>query len=435
VKPRVTHLRAPRAAQSRSDPPRDDWRALVQPFVLLLSAETPSYIVFMHSELALHSIPDDELLRRLHELAAQSRRVEADLVAHIGEVDERKLYARSAFPSMFVYCMQALHLSEAESYRRITVARAARKHAVLLAMLRDGRIHMSGMALLVPVLTPENRDAVLERATHQSKRQIEQLVAELSPQADVPSGMRKLPGPRPAPSPGVADGGDQRFGRTLELVPGTIGGSPAPEVVPGIVAASRAPQLVPGTAGSSASKASRRAVVEPLSPGRYKVQFTASAELHDQLERLAALMRSEVPDGDIAAIIQRAVAEKLERLEARRFAKTAAPRKATPRKAVSLGDSSRSSRHIPAAVRRAVRARDGERCRFVDEQGRRCCERHRLEFHHRRPYGMGGDHSPENISLLCPAHNRYVAELDYGKGAINKHQISHEETSSASANA
>jgi 5-methylcytosine-specific restriction endonuclease McrA len=146
-------------------------------------------------------------------------------------------------------------------------------------------------------------------------------------------------------------------------------------------------------------------------------------------------MRSEVPDGDIAAIIQRAVAEKLERLEARRFAKTAAPRKATPRKAVSLGDSSRSSRHIPAAVRRAVRARDGERCRFVDEQGRRCCERHRLEFHHRRPYGMGGDHSPENISLLCPAHNRYVAELDYGKGAINKHQISHEETSSASANA
>ncbi len=125
----------------------------MQPFVLLRGAETPAYIDFMHSELALHSIPDDELLRRLHELVAHSRGTEADLVAHIGEVDERKLYARSAFPSMFVYCMQALHLSEAEAYRRITVARAARKHAVLLAMLRDGRIHMSGMALLVPVLT------------------------------------------------------------------------------------------------------------------------------------------------------------------------------------------------------------------------------------------------------------------------------------------
>jgi 5-methylcytosine-specific restriction endonuclease McrA len=226
----------------------------------------------------------------------------------------------------------------------------------------------------------------------------------------------------------------------LELVPGTVAASRASELVPGTVAASTAPELVPGRVGSLASAASRRAVVEPLSPGRYRVQFTASAELRDQLERLAALMRSEVPDGDIAAIIQRAVAEKLVRLEARRFAKTAAPRnaaprKATPRKAVSPGNSSGPSRHIPAAVRRAVRARDGDRCRFVDEQGRRCCERHRLEFHHRRPYGMGGDHSPENISLLCPAHNRYVAELDYGKAAVKGREISREETPRAPASA
>jgi hypothetical protein len=80
-----------------------------------------------------------------------------------------------------------------------------------------------------------------------------------------------------------------------------------------------------------------------------------------------------------------------------------------------------------------VRARDAGRCRFVDEQGRRCSERHGLEFHHRRPYGMGGDHSPENISLLCPAHNRYLAELDYGKAAIKGRQISHDKTSGPSA--
>ena len=221
----------------------------MQPFVLLRGAETPAYIVFMHSELALHSIPDDELLRRLHELVAHSRGTEADLVAHIGEVDERKLYARSAFPSMFVYCMQALHLSEAEAYRRITVARAARKHAVLLAMLRDGRIHLSGMALLVPLLTPENRDAVLERATHKSKRQIERLVAELAPKPDVPSVMRKLPGPRPAPSSGAADGGDSGFGRTLELVPGTVGARDMAPAVPqwqdqGTIAVDRLPRAV-----------------------------------------------------------------------------------------------------------------------------------------------------------------------------------------------
>ena len=155
----------------------------------------------------------------------------------------------------------------------------------------------------------------------------------------------------------------------------------------------------------------RRAVVEPLSPDRYKVQFTASAELHDKLERLQALMRSEVPDGDLAAIIERAVSEKLERLEARRYAKTSAARQ----RLSAAPTSAAASRHVPAAVRRAVLARDGSRCGYIDAQGRRCSERDRLEFHHRHPFGMGGDHSPGNVGLLCRAHNLLLAEGDYGR--------------------
>ena len=156
-----------------------------------------------------------------------------------------------------------------------------------------------------------------------------------------------------------------------------------------------------------------RSDTEALSTGRYKVQFTASVEFRYKLERLTALMRSEVPDGDLAAVIERAVSEKLDRLEARRLAKTTAPRKT-----LMATNASQASRHIPAAVRRAVCVRDGNRCRFVDEEGRRCSERHRLEFHHRHPFGMGGDHSAGNISLLCAAHNRLMAEHDYGRAAI-----------------
>jgi hypothetical protein len=147
------------------------------------------------------------------------------------------------------------------------------------------------------------------------------------------------------------------------------------------------------------------------------VQFTASVELRDKLERLSAMMRSEIPDGDLAAIIERAVTEKLEGLEARRFGQTQAPRKR-----LADTDTSPASRHIPAAIRRAVRERDGERCGYVDEQGRRCSARHGLEFHHRHPFGMGGDHSIENVRLLCPSHNRYLAEHDYGRPAIRRHR-------------
>jgi len=137
-------------------------------------------------------------------------------------------------------------------------------------------------------------------------------------------------------------------------------------------------------------------------------------------------MRSRVPDGDLAVIIEQAVTEKLERLEARRFAKTRGPRKG-----LSETDTSRSSRHIPAAVRRAVRERDGDRCRYVNEQGRRCSERDRLEYHHRHPFGLGGDHRPQQIRLMCRVHNTYLADHDYGRKTTARYRRSGNRVSEA----
>jgi hypothetical protein len=130
-------------------------------------------------------------------------------------------------------------------------------------------------------------------------------------------------------------------------------------------------------------------------------------------------MRSAVPDGDLAALIEQAVTEKLERLEARRFAATKAPKST-----LANTETSKHSRRIPAAVRRAVRERDGDRCRFEDARGRRCTATERLEFHHRRPFGYGGDHSPENVSLICRTHNQLLAEYDYGASVMASYRRS-----------
>ena len=352
-----------------------------------------AYIPFMEPKRPLESLSDDELLRRLAEVMGQSRRVEIDLVGHIAEVDERRLYAREASPSMFAYCTEVLHLSEAEAYLRIAAARASRGHPMLLTMLGDGRLHLTGIAKLAPHLTRENRETLLKRATHRSKRQIEDLVAEIAPRPDAPSIMRRLPD-----------------GRQV---------SPSAAARPGLVEAAVSVQLRPDAVGASLAPApgSRPAVIKPLAPARYLVQFTASAELHAKLERLQSLMRAEVPQGDLAAIIDMAVSEKLERLEAKRFTRTK-----NPRKDLSETDSSPSSRHIPAAIRRAVADRDGYRCRCVDDTGRRCSERNGLEYHHIHPFGFGGDHSLQNIRLMCRGHNAYLAERDYGKEAMAGHR-------------
>ena len=357
---------------------------------------------------SLQLVPDDELLRRLTDLLRDSRRTEADLVALIAEVDARRLYAREASPSMFAWCTEVLHLSEAEAYLRIAAARASREHPVLLTMLADGRLHLTGIAKLAPHLTPQNRDNLLTRAAHRTRRQIEELVAETAPRPDAPAVIRRLP-ERPAvaaPPPtlrldstGVASASSELRRDGVEA-PGAA--TAGPELrLDGVV--------VPAPP----------ATVQPLAPARYKVQFTASAGLRDKLERLRALMRSSVPDGDLAAVIEEAVTEKLQRLEARRFAQTKSPRKGPAK-----NGNRPSSRHIPAAVRRAVYERDGGRCQYVDEQGRRCTARDGLEFHHRHPFGHGGDNSAANISLVCNVHNNYLAEVDYGRAAMTRHRRS-----------
>ena len=255
-----------------------------------------AYIAGMEPTRSLEQLTDGELLLRLADILRQSRRKEADLVAHIGEVDARRLYAREASPSMFAYCTERLHLSEAEAYLRIAAARASREHPILLAMLADGRLHLTAIAKLAPHLTPDNREAVLKRATHGSKRQVEELAAELAPRPDAPALIRKLP-ERPPIAPSPTSGrprADRIAGSSFELRPDAVAPS-EPGLRRDEAAGSSAELRLDGVGPFGvAPAAAPLASVQPLAPGRYRVQFTASAELRDKLEKLQALLRSSV---------------------------------------------------------------------------------------------------------------------------------------------
>jgi hypothetical protein len=142
--------------------------------------------------------------------------------------------------------------------------------------------------------------------------------------------------------------------------------------------------------------------VTPLAPERYKVQFTISRETQEKIRRVQALARHAIPSGDLAEIFDRALALLLQDLERRRCAAVTAPRAA--REAVG------GSRHIPASVKREVWQRDNGRCAYTGRDGR-CTERSFLEYHHVKPYAVGGASTATNIELRCRAHNAYEASL------------------------
>lgn len=54
----------------------------------------------------LAGLPNAQLLVRVRELVQRGNAVEADLLAHLAEVDARQLYLEEGCSSMFVWCQR-----------------------------------------------------------------------------------------------------------------------------------------------------------------------------------------------------------------------------------------------------------------------------------------------------------------------------------------
>jgi 5-methylcytosine-specific restriction endonuclease McrA len=325
-------------------------------------------------------LSDRDLLARTHELVDRSCCTEADLLVHLGEVDERKLYLERAFPSMFEFCLGELRFSEDAAYSRIMVARAARRLPAMIEAMESGQVHLTGLRLLAPHLTADNHREVLAEAARKTKREIEELVARLAPRPAVAPTIRKLP-ERPAPAPAE---------------PLTLALGPAPARPP--------------------AREEHRRAIAPLAEKMYRVEFTADQELHDKLRQAQDLLRHRIPDGDLACIVDRALDLLIDEVKKERFAVGRKPRQPS---AVAVQEEA-SSRHIPDKIRREVYERDGGRCTFLDERGRRCPATGYLQFDHEDGFALTHLHDGDRIRLLCRAHNQHAAEKTYGRAFMER---------------
>jgi hypothetical protein len=338
------------------------------------------------STYSLSHLSDPVLLRGLTSLVAQDRATTAALLAHIAEVDARRLYLPAAYPSMFLYCVEELHLSEDAASKRIQAARVARRFPAIFDAIAQGRLHLSAVVLLAPHLTEGTVDDLVAAATHLSKSGIERLLAERFPRTDVLAWTVATP-----------------LSSDLE---------PVAQHAPGHVEDARTPgrpgeelQHAPGHVGD-------RPRVSPLSAQSFAVQFTMTRCAHDKLRYAQELLGHQIPSGEIAAVFERALDSLIGQLEKRKFAAITHP----PRGGRPSGD----PRHIPAHVKRAVWERDGGQCTFVSVAGRRCPSRTRLEFDHVVEVARGGEASVAGIRLRCRAHNQYGAECAFGAGFMRE---------------
>ena len=350
---------------------------------------------------------DEVLVREVAAVVERGNRLTAQLLVYLAEVERRDLHLKVGCSSLFAYCVERLGMAEGAAYKRVWAARVGRRFPLVLEMIAAGDIHLTGVHLLARHLTGENHASVLARARGKTKREIEKLVAEIAPRPDVSSRVAALP---------------VRSARSTSALQPPVAGDcsiPPPPLAAGAEGGSLEGGHVIGRAAGRAPAPAmeRSALVEPLAPRRYQVRVTVGEEAHAALRQLQDLMAHELPDGDPAAIIERALAVLLVQKLARKAALTRRSRRARPARATVAPcgeEPTGRSRHVPAAVRRAVWKRDGARCAHVDSKGRRCTARRFLELHHIEPWARGGAHSPDNLELRCRGHNQYQASLDFG---------------------
>jgi 5-methylcytosine-specific restriction endonuclease McrA len=349
-------------------------------------------------------LPADALAERLIELVGEERHIQVEFLLHLAEFDSRRAWADAGYPSLWEYALRVLHLREGAAWRRISAMRLVRRFPQLADALRDGRLCLSTVGLLGPVLTEANAGELIAAAAFKTKAEVDKLVAGLAPRAAPKDGVRKLPSTAAA-----ADA----------ALPLATMSEPFPLPVPGCGREDR-PGPSSGAASASTPPVARPPTVRPVSADAYSLRVTLDAGLKAELDELTALLGHKVPNGDVAAVLRVAVRCAIEKFGKRKGAKDvrkAASAAAQTTRALSRRDATRRAAAraaIPVAIRREVWKRDAGQCTFRSSDGHRCPARTRLEFDHIAPVALGGASTVDNLRLTCRVHNLAHAERVFG---------------------
>ena len=351
----------------------------------------------------LSRLSDAHLLEVTASLVRQRDAQTAVIVTHLAAVAARQAFRALGYSSLYRYCVHELHLSEQSAYKHVWAVRLAQRCPAVLAFIADGRVHLAGVCELARHVTRENASELLEASVRKTRREIQEMLAERIPKPDLPTLVMAVPestSSRQAQPTSI---------EATELVAEVMPVSCKPS--PGKVSLGEEFSDTASTGVSIELTPRSASRVEPISPSRYAVQVTVSRHAHELLRRAQDLLAHANPGCDVAEVLEIALEGLVERLEKRKFANTVAARPSR-----GGGD----TRHVPAAVRRKVAERDGKRCTFESDAGKRCEETALLEFDHLIPVARGGRSTVDNVRLRCRAHNQFAAEQVFGAGFMRE---------------
>ena len=368
---------------------------------------------------SLAHLSDDELLANTRRLVGKSNQLFAALLVHLAEVETRGVHRTRRCASLYTYCVYELRFSEDAAARRSSAARLVKQFPALFDAIANGELHLTGLLMLGPHLTPENHVEVLARAKFRTKKEIAKLVRDLAPLPQVPDLIEPL---GPALALATRHPSWEVFVQSLR--------PPVRELAPG-----ERPRAWANEGGEGGEGQVEPLPVGPVptdlppvtGPQQYHMQFSTVEEHARLVEEARALLARERPGASLGELHLEAMKVFVAALKKQKFAVTDRPRRgrraevprqrgAEPNQAEAEAEPNQAEsndafpeptrqrgRYIPAAERREVFQRDSGRCTYIDLRGERCCETRYLELHHLQPFAKDGASVAANLTLRCAA--------------------------------
>lgn len=139
-------------------------------------------------------MPDAELLTAAKDLSSKERAAAAEMLACLAEVARRKLYL-PRYTTLWEYCVKDLRYSETAATRRCQAVEASRKSIEVFSYLKSGEMTLEGVGRVAHLILkqPEKSKELLESVKNKTTRQIETIVAQRDPKADLKDTVRIKP--------------------------------------------------------------------------------------------------------------------------------------------------------------------------------------------------------------------------------------------------
>ena len=297
---------------------------------------------------------NESLFSKVKDLRGAEREITAELIRYLHEIEERKSYLQAGYPSLFMYCHQGLGYSEGAAFRRSEAAKALSNCPEIYEQLKSGAVTLCAISLVSKVLTPENKLEVLAQISGKTKLQVQEVAARL---------------------------GAVKPARKKSIVVHKV-------LVP------EAPIFDSNLPGTTPN------------PTKHEVTYSVSVELTQEEMKLYQEAKELVGPCSAKDVILRTLRE----FVSRRRKKVKPIKMVKPTSTGEVKAPKVRSRFIPIEVKREVRDQCGGQCTFVGINGNRCPARQGLQFDHVRPFALGGGNDAGNLRLMCPAHNRLLAE-------------------------